>query len=134
MQTTTKWVKGLAFEGEYDKHIVKIDSAKHPETSTGMNPKRLLLCSLSACSGMDVVGILDKMRVQYSKLEIVAEAEQTDEDPKVFKEIFLTYITDASQEDADKVKRAVELSKDKYCGISAMLSKHCPIHFNIKHV
>ena len=134
MQTTTRWIKGLAFEGEYEKHIVKIDSAAHPETSTGMNPKRLLLCSLSACSGMDVVGILDKMRVQYSKLEIIAEAEQTDEDPKVFKEIFLTYITDASQEDADKVKRAVELSKDKYCGISAMLSKHCPIHFNIKHV
>jgi len=74
MQTTTKWVKGLAFEGEYNGHVVKIDSAANPETATGMNPKRLLLCSLSACSGMDVVGILDKMRVNYTRLEIVAEA------------------------------------------------------------
>lgn len=132
MKTVTKWIKDLSFEGEYDSHVVKIDTAK--EGSTGMNPKRLLLCSLAACSGMDVVGILTKMKVSFATLEITAEAEQTDEDPKVFKEIFLTYTTDASNEDADKVRRAVELSKDKYCGISAMLSKHCPIHFAINHV
>lgn len=132
MKTVTRWVKDISFEGEYDGHIVKIDSAK--EGATGMNPKRLLLCSLAACSGMDVVGILNKMKVHFTKLDITAEAEQTDTDPKVFKEIFLTYTTDASKSDADKVKRAVELSKDKYCGISAMLSKHCPIHFTIEHV
>jgi putative redox protein len=132
MQTTTKWIKELSFEGSYENHVVPIDTTK--EGSTGMNPKRLLLCSLSACSGIDVVGILKKMKVKFTKLEITAEAEQTEEDPKVFKEIFLTYTTDASHEDAGKVKRAVELSKDKYCGISAMLSKHCPIHFNIVHV
>jgi putative redox protein len=132
MQTTTRWIKELSFEGKYENHIVNIDTTK--EGSTGMNPKRLLLCSLSACSGIDVVGILDKMKVKYSKLEIIAEAEQTDEHPKVFKEIFLTYITDAPKEDADKVKRAVQLSKDTYCGISAMLSKHCPIHSTIQHV
>jgi putative redox protein len=132
MQTVTRWVKDLEFEGQYEDHIVKIDTTK--DGSTGMNPKRLLLCSLAACSGIDVVGILDKMKVEYSKLEITAEAEQTEDHPKVFKEIFLTYTTDASKEDADKVKRAVELSKDKYCGISAMLSKHCAIHFTIEHV
>jgi len=132
MKTTTRWIKDLSFEGSFENHVVNIDTTK--EGSTGMNPKRLLLCSLAACSGMDVVGILDKMKVKYSKLEITAEAEQTEDHPKVFKEIFLTYITDASQEDSDKVKRAVELSKEKYCGISAMLSKHCPIHFNIQHV
>ncbi len=132
MHTTTKWIKELSFEGTYENHVVPIDTTK--EGSTGMNTKRLLLCSLSACSGMDVVGILDKMKVKYSKLEITAEAQQTEEHPKVFKEIFLTYTTDAPKEDADKVKRAVELSKDKYCGISAMLAKHCPIHFSIVHV
>jgi putative redox protein len=132
MKTTTRWIKDLSFEGEYDNHVVKIDTTR--EGSTGMNPKRLLLCSLAACSGIDVVGILNKMKVIYTKLEITAEAEQTDVDPKVFKEIFLTYVTDAKQEDADKVRRAVELSKEKYCGISAMLSKHCPIHFTIQHV
>lgn len=132
MHTTTKWIKELSFEGSHGNHVVHIDTTK--EGSTGMNPKRLLLCSLSACSGMDVVGILDKMKVKYSKLEITAEAQQTEEHPKVFKEIFLTYTTDAPKEDADKVKRAVELSKDKYCGISAMLAKHCPIHFTIVHV
>ncbi len=132
MHTTTKLIKELSFEGTFENHVVPIDTTK--EGSTGMNPKRLLLCSLSACSGMDVLGILDKMKVKYSKLEITAEAEQTEEHPKVFKEIFLTYTTDAPKEDTDKVKRAVELSRDKYCGISAMLAKHCPIHFNIVHV
>lgn len=134
MKTVTNWVKGLAFDGHSDHHVVKIDSAANGEEAQGMNPKRLLLSSLSACSGMDVVGILEKMKVQFSKLEIVAEGTQTTEDPKVFTVINLTYITDASTEDEAKVKRAVELSQEKYCGISLMLKKHCPVNFTIQHV
>jgi putative redox protein len=103
-------------------------------TDSGMSPKQMLLASLSACSGMDVVTVLDKMKVPYSMLEIVADAEQTEVHPKVFKEIFLTYKTDAPESYADKVSRAVELSQDKYCGIAAMLRKHCNITHTIEYV
>ena len=135
MQTTTKWVKALAFDGQSEEHVVRLDTTvAGGSLDSGMSPKKMLLCSLSACSGMDVIIVLDKMKVPYTKLEIIAEAEQTDEDPKVFKEIFLTYKTDASEEHADKVARAIDLSQNKYCGIAAMLRKHCNINHTIEYV
>ena len=135
METTTKWVNALAFDGEVNQHVVRMDTTvAGGGTDSGMSPKQMLLCSLSACSGMDVVNILNKMKVPFTLLEIVANADQTDEEPKVFKEIFIKYITDAPQSYADKVARAVELSQDKYCGISAMLRKHCNISHSIEYV
>jgi putative redox protein len=134
MQIQTRWIKDLSFEGIADEHHISIDSSiAAGGNNTAMNPKRLLLCSLCACSGVDVVLILKKMKVPFALLEIHAEAEQTPQDPKVFTHINLTYITDAAPEDADKFRRAVELSQEKYCGISIMLKKHCPINFTIKH-
>ena len=134
MQIQTRWIKDLTFEGISEEHHVAIDtSIEGGGNNTGMSPKKLLLCSLCACSGIDVVLILKKMKVEYSLLEIHAEAEQTTEDPKVFTYINLTYTTDASKEDEAKFRRAVELSQEKYCGISLMLKKHCPINYTIHH-
>jgi putative redox protein len=133
MNITTRWIKDLSFEGISDEHRVSIDtSAEVGGNNTGMSPKRLLLCSLCACSGIDVVLILKKMKVNYSKIEIFAEAEQTTEDPKTFTHINLTYTTDVAPEDEAKFSRAVELSQTKYCGISIMLKKHCPVNYNIQ--
>jgi putative redox protein len=81
---------------------------------------------------MDTVSILTKMRANYSKLEIEAEAEQTETQPKVFKWIKMRYKADVSKEDADKLLKAVELSHEKYCGISIMLKKHCEITYTIE--
>lgn len=135
METTTKWVKALAFDGMANEHVVRLDTTvEGGGLDSGMSPKRMLLCSLSACSGMDVITVLDKMKVPYTMLEIVASAEQTEDHPKVFKEILITYKTDAAASYADKVSRAVELSQDKYCGIAAMLRKHCNIKHTIEHV
>ena len=135
METTTKWVKEIAFDGIAGEHIVRLDTTVNGGGSdSGMSPKQMLLCSLSACSGMDVISVLNKMKVSYTSLEIIATAEQTDDHPKVFKEIFIKYKTDAPVSDADKMIRAVELSQDKYCGIAAMLRKHCAIHHTIEHV
>jgi putative redox protein len=134
MNVTTRWVKDLSFEGMADGHQVAIDTTTEGGgNNTGMSPKRLLLCSVCVCSGMDVVSILNKMKVKFSKLEITADAEQTTEDPKVFKFINLTYITDAAEEDDAKFRRAVELSQEKYCGVSIMLKKHCPVNYTIQY-
>ncbi len=133
MIITTKWVSALAFDVTADTgHTVRIDtSVEGGGLGSGMNPKKMLLGSLCGCSGMDVVEILKKMKVAFTKLEITAEAEQTTDPPKVFKYINLVYHIDAKPEDLDKIKRAVALSHDKYCGISAMLSKHCKIDHEI---
>ncbi|TAG08262.1 MAG: OsmC family peroxiredoxin, partial [Sphingobacteriia bacterium] len=126
----------LAFDALSDSgHIVTLDtSVEGGGLNSGMNPKKMLLASLCGCSGMDVVDILHKMKVAFSKLEITAEAEQTDEHPKVFKSIQLVYSSDIAAADADKLKRAVSLSMEKYCGISAMLAKHCAITHTIQLV
>ena len=134
MQVQVNWVNTLAFDlGSPDSnHIVRIDASKESGgTDTGLNPKKLLLGSLCGCSGIDVVDILKKMKVPFQRIEISATAEQTEETPKTFRFIHMVYKTDAAVEDADKVARAVSLSHEKYCGISAMLSKHCPITYEI---
>ena len=134
MKTITKWVDGLAFDATADTgHTVRIDtSIEGGGLGSGMNPKKMLLGSLNACSGMDVVEMLKKMRITFTKFEIEAEAEQTEEHPKVFKSINMVYRIDVKPEDLDKVTRAVTLSQEKYCGVSAMLAKHCTINYTIE--
>jgi len=134
MKTVTKWVDALAFDATADSgHTVRIDtSVEGGGLGSGMNPKKMVLGALSACSGMDVVEVLKKMKVAFSKLEIDAEADQTEEHPKVYKSITMVYRVDAKPEDLDKVKRAVSLSQEKYCGVSAMLAKHCNIDYSIE--
>ncbi|MFN4975892.1 MAG: OsmC family protein [Bacteroidota bacterium] len=134
MQVNATWVNALAFDltSPDSTHTVRLDASKESGgTDTGLNPKKLLLGSLCGCSGIDVVDILKKMKVSFQRIEIEASAEQTDETPKTFRFIHMIYRTDAAPEDADKVARAVSLSHEKYCGISAMLAKHCPITYEI---
>lgn len=134
MKVTTNWVQTLAFDVTADTgQTVRIDTTvENGGSGTGMNPKKMLLGSLCGCSGIDVVEILHKMKVPFTKLEIEASAEQTDDHPKVFKFINMIYRSDVSPDHLDKLNRAVSLSKEKYCGISAMLAKHCAINYSIE--
>lgn len=135
METTTKWVNTLAFDSVSGNHVARMDTTTAGGGSdSGMSPKKMLLGALSTCSGMDVVNILNKMKVPFTLLEIVASAEQTEEEPKVFKDISLVYKTDVDKSFADKMERAVDLSQNKYCGIAAMLRKHCEISHTIEYV
>jgi len=134
MKVTTSWVQTLAFDVTADTgQTVRIDTTvENGGSGTGMNPKKMLLGSLCGCSGIDVVDILNKMKAPFTKLEIEASAEQTDDHPKVFKFIDMVYRSDISADNIDKLNRAVSLSHEKYCGISAMLGKHCPINYKIE--
>jgi putative redox protein len=78
-----------------------------------------------------VVEILEKMRVTFSDLVIDTETEQTDSHPKVFKDISLTYRIKAGRQDEEKIRKAINLSLDKYCGVSAMLKKNSPIRYEL---
>jgi putative redox protein len=128
MKTTTTWKSGEQFESKQDHNTIQLDGNRQE----GFSPKALLLSGLAACSGIDVVDILEKMRVEFSRFEIDTETEQTTEHPKVFKDIHITYKirTDAGNE--DKVRKAINLSLEKYCGVSAMLKKNSPIHYTLE--
>ncbi len=128
MKTTTYWKQDLAFASEFDGHTIQLNGASDADGKRlAFGPKALLLSGLAGCSGIDVVETLRKMKVPFTKLEISTEAEQTEEHPKVFKDITIVFKTDAAPEFEDRVKRAVDLSLEKYCGVSAMLKKNSNI-------
>lgn len=128
MKISGKKTGRMAFEIAQDAYTYTLDA---PESvggeGKGPSPKGLLLSGLIGCTGIDVAMILEKMRVSYENLEITAETDLTEEDPKVFREIVLSYRITGNPDDAKKIKKAVTLSMDKYCGVSAMLEKNSPI-------
>jgi putative redox protein len=101
------------------------------DATAGFSPKALLLTGLAACSGIDVVDILEKMRVPFSNLVIDAETEQTEDYPKVFKDIHLVYQVTADETNRDKIIKAIDLSMEKYCGVAAMLKKNSKINYTL---
>lgn len=128
---TTSWVSKLAFDSAIDGHTVRIDGKPPQGDGTGPGPKTLLLTSLTGCTGMDVAALLPKMRVPFDSLVVEAEAELTEEHPKVYKSIHLTFRISGSEVREDKVREAIQLSQEKYCGVTAMLKAHCPITWEL---
>lgn len=125
MKTTTIWKTGQAYESYQGGAKIEIDAQK------GVGPKALLLSGLAGCSGIDVVEILEKMRVPFADLKIEVEADQTEDHPRVFKDIHMTYYIKTEEENREKVNKAIALSLDKYCGVAAMLKKNSSIHYEI---
>ncbi|HHB78664.1 MAG TPA: OsmC family peroxiredoxin [Saprospiraceae bacterium] len=134
-KVTATWIEDLVFDSQIGENTIRVQGSVAKGPRQGPGPKALLLSSLTGCTGMDVVSLMDKMRVQYDGFEVIAEAELTDEHPKNYKSIQLTYIVKGpkAKEKADKVKKSVDLSLDRYCGVAYMLRKHCPITYEIQY-
>ncbi len=129
-KSTTVWQnEGLRFESTVNGHKIMMDNAVG---DSGARPKILLLSALAGCTGMDVVSMLNKMKVENFELTIDADADQTDEHPKVYHTIDVTYNFVGENLPIDKIKRAIELSKTRYCGVSKMLSETAKINTKIK--
>jgi putative redox protein len=128
---TTTWVNKLAFDSEVNNHVIRIDNKPPQGDDSGPGPKALLLTALTGCTGMDVASLLPKMRVPFDSLVITAEAEQTEEHPRVYKSIHLVFRISGKEIREDKVRQAIELSQEKYCGVTAMLRAHCPITWEL---
>ncbi|MEM7106141.1 MAG: OsmC family protein [Bacteroidota bacterium] len=129
----TTWTKGRAFETSTAGHSIIIDTDEHAEQGAWPSPKRLLLSSLAGCTGVDVIDLLKKMRVTITGFEMDTEADLSDKHPKVYTVIRLIYRFYGENLDRKKIEKAVKLSKEKYCGVSAMLEKNCPIEVLIEY-
>jgi putative redox protein len=128
-----QWADGMSFNSTIDEIEVKVDShVKFGGQGKGPRPKPLLLFSLAGCTGMDVVSLLKKMRVDFAALEIKVSAELTEDHPKYYHKIHLAYLFSGEDLDAGKIEKAVNLSQDKYCGVSYMLSKTAEITYEIR--
>jgi len=108
-------------------HAIIIDADKEMSYDQGSRPKELVLMGLLSCTGMDVVSLLNKMRVSYVDVIISGEAESTDEHPKYFKKIHIEYKVIGNNIDRSKVEKAINLSQERYCGVSFMLGKAAEI-------
>lgn len=129
----TRWKKNLQFDSQIDGHSVVTDVAQaYGGDDEGPSPKKLMLAALSGCTGVDIAMILKKMRVEYEDLVITVEAEQTEETPTQYTAMHLIYEFSGKDLDPDKLKKAVQLSKEKYCGVSMMYEKIMDITWEIK--
>ena len=126
--TRAENTKGMAFDVDLHGHHFVVDADEQfGGEDRGPRPKALVLSALAGCTGMDVVSILGKMKMPYDSFAIEIDAELTDEHPKVYKTITVRYLFEGSQLDRSKIEKAVNLSQEKYCGVSAMLGKTASI-------
>ena len=134
MQAKAINIKGVTFIGKgQSNHWIAMDG---PEEFQGSNaatrPKELILVGLAGCSGSDISSILSKMKENVTRFEIDVDAETAEEHPKVYTKIHLKYHfwgTDLSKE---KIEKAINLSQDKYCSVSAMLKPKVEISHSIE--
>ena len=93
----------------------------------GFRPMELLLIGLGGCTAMDVISILRKKRQDVTGFDILLDAEQAKDHPRVFTKITIKYILRGNQIDPKVVERSIELSETKYCPAQAMLARSVPI-------
>ena len=125
MKARIQWAGEAMFLGESGSgHVVVMDGP--PENggrNLGVRPMEMLLLGLGGCSNFDVVSILKKSRPAVESCEAFLEAERAGEDPKVFTKIHLHFVVKGRGLKEAQVKRAVELSAEKYCSASIMLGR-----------
>ena len=120
----TEWKGGLAFEADINGHKVRMDApVEGGGENSGPSPKKLQLVALSGCTGMDVVSILQKMRVNIEKCNIEVQGEVTDEHPKHYSKMHVIYEFTGKDLPMDKLEKAVKMSEETYCGVEALYRK-----------
>ncbi|MBC7350589.1 MAG: OsmC family protein [Candidatus Aminicenantes bacterium] len=133
LSITADWLDGMAFEAEVNGHKIIMDA--EPEVGgqdRGPRPKPLMLVSLAGCTGMDVISILQKMRVPVEKFRLIVQGDLTSEHPKHFYKMHIIYEFTGRNLPFEKLKQAIELSQEKYCGVSATYKKALELTYEIK--
>lgn len=130
-----EWKNGMLFESNINGHTITLDADTSAGGSDkGFRPKILMLVSLAGCTAMDVVSLLNKMRVEIKNFNVKINAELTDEHPKMYHKVHIIYQIKVSDADKSKVEKAVQLSQEKYCGVSAMFKKFSDLTFEIEYL
>ena len=122
----------MCFEAEVNGHKIIIDAnEKVGGENRGPRPKPLMLAALGGCTAMDVVSILRKMRVNFETVNVKVDGELTEEHPKHFYKMHITYEFTGKEMSLKKLEKAVNLSQDRYCGVSYSYMKTMEITHEI---
>ena len=129
------WTDKVAFETDMDGHKVVIDATEETGGSDlGPRPKKLMLTALAGCTGIDVIMILKKMKVEPEAFNVIVEADVTDEHPKHYSKMKVIYQFKGKDLPKDKLEKAVKLSEEKYCGVTEVYKKAMEIESEIRIV
>jgi putative redox protein len=129
---TTTWIDQMAFEAEVNGHKIILDAEENVGgLDRGPRPKPLMQVSLAGCTAMDVISILKKMRVDVEDFKVHVDGELTEEHPKHYSSMHITYEFTGKNLPMDKIEKAVNLSQDRYCGVSYLYNKIMDLSFEI---
>lgn len=119
-----KWLGKMAFDVKMGDHTITLDASEEVGgENKGVRPKPLMLVALAGCTGMDVVSILKKMRVEFDDLNIRVEGDLTEEHPKHYEKMKVIYEFKGENLPLEKLQKAVSLSEERYCGVRATYDK-----------
>jgi putative redox protein len=132
MQAKVEWRGGLRFEGmgDADEPVVMDAPPAVGGEGKGFRPKELLLVGLAGCTGMDVMSILHKMRSEPTSFRVEVVAGETEEHPKTLSSFHIKYFV-SNDVPEDKLLKAIELSQERYCGVTAMYRSFAPVTHEI---
>ena len=126
---TTRWMGGMAFESNNPSGLdFRIDaSPDEGGQGGGLRPKALMLSSLAGCSGLDVAFILRKMKLEVDNFHIDIEARLSETKPQTYEHVKMSFHFFGGHLNEVKLKRAVALSVDKYCGVMKMFRQFAEV-------
>ncbi len=134
-EVKVNYLENMAFEADVNGHKIVLDAAEPVGgENRGPRPKPLMLTALAGCTGMDVVSILKKMRVKFDDFNVTVEGDLTDDHPKQYYKMNVIYEFKGKDLPLEKLKKAVSLSEENYCGVSALYKKAIEVTSEIKIV
>lgn len=134
-KVTTSWIENMQFESTNPSGgTIRIDAG--PENggdNKGLRPKALMLSALAGCSGLDVASLIKKMRLDVADFKIETEGLLTDADPATYHTVIVEYHFYGVNLDEAKLKKAVDLSIEKYCGVMDMFKEFAEVKTSIHY-
>jgi putative redox protein len=136
MPIKVTWQGGVKLVGETEGGVrVTMESGpKYGGSGQYPTPMEMVAMALGGCTGLDIVAMMKKMRVDLKRLEIDVETKRRTEPPEYFEEISLTYTMAGEGLTSENADRAVSLSNEKYCSVGAMLREKAKVTYAIKIV
>jgi len=134
VKARVQWNGRMGFVGvSGTNHAVVMDaSPENGGDGAAASPMEMVLMGLAGCSGMDVVSILRKKRINLWTMDIVLHAERADDHPRVFNNVEVTFIFKGENLKDKPLEDAVRLSMEKYCSVAGMINKTAEITWSIK--
>ncbi len=129
MQSTVTLQQGMSFDVELGGHHFNIDATEDfGGANTGPTPKGLVLSALAGCAAMDVISLLRKMRQEVTAFSVETSGVKAAEHPKTLDDLQVRFVLEGNVK-PKKLWKAIALSRDRYCGVSAMLSAHTTVTY-----